>query len=147
MRQDAPRNDVDPDDRLLDFDSEAPNSALDKKESDVAFTETNRMRPSTEASRSHFDSREAGQRFRQKRSGDRFQQTRAGHHVRHKEAGHSAGRARASPARTVRPAFCEVHVGSRCSQERKAPHRHRAAHAREHRRLGMVGPFVDGNAP
>ena len=38
MWQDAPRNDVDPDDGLLDFHSEAPNTALDKKESDAAFT-------------------------------------------------------------------------------------------------------------
>jgi len=37
MSQDASRNDVDPDDGLLDFDREAPDSALDKKESDVAF--------------------------------------------------------------------------------------------------------------
>jgi PEGA domain len=37
MWQDAPRNNVDPDDGLLDFQSEAPNTALDKKESDVAF--------------------------------------------------------------------------------------------------------------
>jgi PEGA domain len=37
MGQDAPRNDVNPDDGLLDFGSEAPNTALDKKESDVAF--------------------------------------------------------------------------------------------------------------
>ena len=38
MWQDAPRNDVDPDDGLLDFGSEAPNTALDKKESNVAFS-------------------------------------------------------------------------------------------------------------
>lgn len=37
MQQDAPPNDMDPDDGLLDFDREALNSALDKKESDVAF--------------------------------------------------------------------------------------------------------------
>jgi len=42
MGQDAPRNDVNPDDGLLDFGSEAPNTALDKKESDVAF---NRSEP------------------------------------------------------------------------------------------------------
>ena len=42
MWQDAPRNDADPDDGLLDFHSEAPNTALDKKESDVAF---NRSEP------------------------------------------------------------------------------------------------------
>src|ERR1700752_3731655 len=38
MWQDAPRNDVDPDDGLLDFGSEAPNTALDKKESNLAFS-------------------------------------------------------------------------------------------------------------
>src|SRR6188474_1185728 len=37
MGQDAPRNDVDSDDGLLDFRSEQPNTALDQKESDVAF--------------------------------------------------------------------------------------------------------------
>ena len=37
MSQDAPRNDVDSHDGLLDFDREAPDSALDKKESGVAF--------------------------------------------------------------------------------------------------------------
>ena len=42
MWQDAPRNDVDPDDGLLDFHTEAPNTALDKKESDAAF---NRSEP------------------------------------------------------------------------------------------------------
>ena len=42
MGQDAPRNDVNPDDGLLDFGSEAPNTALDKKESDVSF---NRSEP------------------------------------------------------------------------------------------------------
>jgi hypothetical protein len=42
MWQDAPRNDVDPDDGLLDFHSEAPNTALDKKESDAAY---NRSEP------------------------------------------------------------------------------------------------------
>ena len=36
MGQDAPRNDVDSDDGLWDFHSEAPNTALDKKEPDVA---------------------------------------------------------------------------------------------------------------
>ena len=37
MRQDAPRHDVDPDDRLSDFDSEVQNPAFDKNESDIAF--------------------------------------------------------------------------------------------------------------
>ena len=37
MWQDAPRNDVDPDDGLSDFHSEAPNTALDTKEPDVAL--------------------------------------------------------------------------------------------------------------
>ena len=36
MGQDAPRNDVDSDDGLWDFHSEAPNTALDKNEPDVA---------------------------------------------------------------------------------------------------------------
>jgi len=37
MGQDAPRNKVEPNDGLLDFGSEAPDTALDKKEWDVAF--------------------------------------------------------------------------------------------------------------
>ena len=37
MRQDAPRNDVDRDNRLLDFDSEAPNTARDEQEPDIAY--------------------------------------------------------------------------------------------------------------
>jgi hypothetical protein len=37
MPQDPPRHDADPDDGLLDFDSELPHSALDKKESDLAL--------------------------------------------------------------------------------------------------------------
>ena len=37
MRQDALRNDVDPGDGLSDFHSEAPNTAVVKKEPDVAF--------------------------------------------------------------------------------------------------------------
>jgi len=37
MGQDAPRNKVEPNDGLLDFGSEAPDPALDKKEWDVAF--------------------------------------------------------------------------------------------------------------
>ena len=168
MGQDAPRNDVDSDDGLWDFHSEAPNTALDKKEPDVAV---NRNEPDAALDGSEpvvtFDSREQdvaigskepdvafGSKeppdgaFRQKRQRhrDRFQPTRAGSHVRHNESAHSAGRARASPARTVLPAFC-VQVSSRRSQERKAEHRQRAAHARDHWRLGMVGPFVDGNAP
>ena len=36
--QDAPRRDVDHDDRLLEFDSEAPGTVLDKKEPEVDFT-------------------------------------------------------------------------------------------------------------
>ena len=59
MGQDAPRNDVNPDDGLLDFGSEAPNTALDKKESDVAF---NRNEPDAALDGSEpvviFDSRE-----------------------------------------------------------------------------------------
>ena len=37
MRQDAPRHDVDPDDRLSDFGSEVQNSAFDETESDIAL--------------------------------------------------------------------------------------------------------------
>ena len=59
MGQDAPRNDVNPDDGLLDFGSEAPNTALDKKESDAAF---NRNEPDAALDGSEpvviFDSRE-----------------------------------------------------------------------------------------
>jgi hypothetical protein len=55
MWQDAPRNDVDPDDGLLDFHSEAPNTALDKKESDVAF---NRSEPDAP-----LDKKESGVAF------------------------------------------------------------------------------------
>ena len=59
MGQDAPRNDVDSDDGLWDFHSEAPNTALDKKESDVAV---NRNEPDAALDGSEpvvtFDSRE-----------------------------------------------------------------------------------------
>jgi len=59
MGQDAPRNDLNPDDGLLDFGSEAPNTALDKKEPDVAF---NRNGPDAALDGSEpvviFDSRE-----------------------------------------------------------------------------------------
>jgi len=59
MGQDAPRNDVDSDDGLWDFHSEAPNTALDKKEPDVAV---NRNEPDAALDGSEpvvtFDSRE-----------------------------------------------------------------------------------------
>ena len=59
MLQDAPRNDVDPDDKLLDFDSEAPNSAPDKEELNVDF---NRNEPDAALDGSEpvviYDSRE-----------------------------------------------------------------------------------------
>jgi hypothetical protein len=42
MPQDAPRNDVSPEDGLLDFDSEAPNPALDKKEPEIFFNRQER---------------------------------------------------------------------------------------------------------
>ena len=59
MGHDAPRNDVDSDDGLWDFHSEAPNTALDTKESDVAV---NRTEPDAALDGSEavatFDSRE-----------------------------------------------------------------------------------------
>jgi hypothetical protein len=59
MRQDAPRRDVDPDDRLSDFDSEDQSSAFDETESDVEF-HTNQHGPARPGSDSGaiYDSRE-----------------------------------------------------------------------------------------
>jgi hypothetical protein len=59
MRQDGPRNDVDPDDGLVDFGSETLNPALDVKNPDVAF---NRNEPDAATDGSEpsliYDSRE-----------------------------------------------------------------------------------------